>query len=36
MNFPLAEEYKNALGAIKAILGRIKNGEIQLHGDMPK
>ncbi len=34
-NYPLAEEARNAMGAISAILGRIKRGEVQLKGQMP-
>lgn len=34
-NFPLAEEAPHALGAIKAILGRIDRGEVKLKGEMP-
>ncbi len=36
MNFPLADECKNAMGSIKAILMRIKNGEVKLLGEMPE
>lgn len=35
MSFPMAEEYKNAMGAIKTILERVKRGEIQLEGELP-
>lgn len=34
-NFPIAEEAKTAMGAIKAILGRIDRGEVKLKGEMP-
>ena len=34
-NFPLVEEAKTAMGAIKAILGRIDRGEVKLRGEMP-
>ncbi len=36
MNFPAANEWRPAMGAIKAILGRIQRGEISLKGEMPK
>jgi 4-aminobutyrate aminotransferase-like enzyme len=35
LNFPAAAEWRDAMGAIKAILGRIKRGEVQLKGDLP-
>lgn len=36
MNFPLADEIKQAIGSIKAILQKIKRGEVFLKGEMPK
>jgi len=35
-NYGLADEASNALSAIKAILGRIKRGEVKLKGELPK
>ncbi len=35
LNFPAAEEYKNAMGAIRAIMDRIKTGGVTLDGEMP-
>jgi len=36
INYPLIEEENNALVAMTAILGRIKRGEVELQGEMPK
>lgn len=35
-NFALAEEAPTALGIIKSIMIKIKNGEVKLEGEMPK
>lgn len=35
-NFPLATEWKDAMVAIRAILERIRRGEVQLKGEMPR
>jgi glutamate-1-semialdehyde aminotransferase len=35
MSFPMIDEYKNALTPIKAILNKIKRGELRLEGEMP-
>lgn len=36
INYPLADELKNVIGAFQAILGRIKRGEVRLEGEPPK
>ncbi len=36
LNFPAIEEAKNALGSIRAILGRVSRGEVKLEGEMPR
>jgi len=35
LSFPAAEELDNVRGAIRAIMGRISRGEVELKGDMP-
>ncbi len=36
LNFPLCEEYPNIMGALKAIVERIRLGEVKLLGEMPQ
>ncbi len=36
MSYPLIDEAKNAMVSIKAIMARIKRGEVKLEGEMPK
>lgn len=36
MSFPLAEESKNAMVSIRAIMQRIKRGEVKLEGELPQ
>ena len=35
-NFPMVEEWRNAMGAIRAILEKIQRGEVVLKGEMPQ
>lgn len=35
LSFPAAEELPNVQGAIRAIMGRIQRGEVELKGDLP-
>lgn len=35
-NFAIAEEWQNAIGAIKTILSRVARGEVNLAGEMPR
>ena len=35
-NFPLADEWKDAMHAMKSIVTRLKNGEVKLEGELPK
>jgi len=36
MNYPLIDEAKNAMVSIRAIMERIKRGEVKLDGELPK
>lgn len=35
-NFPLAQEYQTSMGTIREIVGRLKRGEVELKGTLPK